>query len=77
MGQIGQLGQAAFDTAARNGLVILAILLTLHWVFGRFDLKHRLGGAAWPIHVAATTLALLVLALFTPDTVAPFIYFQF
>ncbi len=77
LGQIGQLAQATFDTAARNGIAILCILLLLHWAFGRFDLKHRIGNASWPVHVGATTLALLVLALFTPDTVAPFIYFQF
>jgi len=58
------------------GLSLLAFLAA-HWIGGRFDIKHRLGAASLPVHVAATTAVLLTLIWFTPDYSAPFIYFQF
>lgn len=77
LSKLGELATTALDHGARNGLSIFFVLLGLHFVFGRYGIKHRLGEAPLPIHVAVTTSALLTLALFTPETVAPFIYFQF
>lgn len=78
LSKLGALASATFDAQAWSALSItlFAFVLT-HWLGGRFDIKQKLGDSALPMHVTATTLALLMLIWFTPDYSAPFIYFQF
>lgn len=75
--QIGGIAGEGIDRGTVNGLAILFLLLGMQWVFAKFDLKHRIGEGHWAVHVAVTTTAILALILFTPQTAAPFIYFQF
>jgi alginate O-acetyltransferase complex protein AlgI len=76
--KLGELAQSTFDGAVLMPLAAaLAAFLAAHWLGARFDIKQRLGDARLPLHVAATTAALLALIWFTPDYSAPFIYFQF
>ena len=78
LSKLGELASTEYVGAALNtlSLALLGFLL-MHWAGGRFDLKQRIGDASLPVHVAATTMALLALIWFTPDYSAPFIYFQF
>ncbi len=78
LSKLGQLGGAVFDAQSLGALCsALGAFMLVHWLGGRFDLKQRIGDAMLPVHVAATTAALLMLIWFTPDYSVPFIYFQF
>lgn len=78
LAKLGALGAATFNADQLGALAVALIaFVSVHWLGGRFDIKQRLGDSALPMHVAATTAALLTLIWFTPDYSAPFIYFQF
>jgi alginate O-acetyltransferase complex protein AlgI len=76
--KLTSLAQASFDPQLLATLAMaLCAFQIAHWLGGRFDIKQKLGDASLPIHVAASTAALLTLIWFTPNYSAPFIYFQF
>ncbi len=78
LAKLGALASASFDAGSLAALAVALLCFQLaHWIGARWELKQRLGEAALPIHVAATTAALLALIWFAPDYSAPFIYFQF
>jgi alginate O-acetyltransferase complex protein AlgI len=78
LAKLGALGTATFNGETLGALsAALLMFLGMHWLGGRYDIKHRIGASKLPLHVAATTAALLTLIWFTPDYSAPFIYFQF
>jgi alginate O-acetyltransferase complex protein AlgI len=57
--------------------LLLALMMATHLVNSYGDTKERLGKDRGPRFVAAMTVVLLLLILFTPNHSAPFIYFQF
>lgn len=69
---------AAFDRANHGGIaLLLAALLAAHLLGGTRGTKTRLATAGAAPYAAAMAALVLLLVLFTPQTSAPFIYFQF